>query len=90
MNGDIFFNIIEVYQLIYILSKILSTNKNQATEQIKPPTESGTVNSNSKTRSYVVKLLYVKRLTDPLRRLYKQYVVNSYVIKVVLTHCDSS
>ena len=36
-------------------------------------------NSTSKTRSYAVQLPYVKGLTDPLRRLYKQSWVSSYV-----------
>ena len=42
-------------------------------------TESGSANSTSKTRSYGVQLPYVKGLTEPLRRLYKQYEASSYV-----------
>ena len=56
-----------------------STNQNHATEHAKQPTESGSANSTSKTRSYAVQLPYVKGLTEPLRRLYKQYGVSSYV-----------
>ena len=56
-----------------------STNQNHATEHTKQPTESGSANSTSKTRSYAVQLPYVKGLTEPLCRLYKQYEVSSYV-----------
>ena len=56
-----------------------STNQNHATEHAKQPTESGSANSTSKTRSYAVQLPYVKGLTEPLRRIYKQYGASSYV-----------
>ena len=56
-----------------------STNQNHATEHAKQPTDSRSANSTSKTRSYAVQLPYVKGLTEPLRRLYKQYGVSSYV-----------
>ena len=49
-----------------------STNQNHATEHAKQPTGSGSANSTSKTRSYAVQLPYVKGLTEPLLRLYKQ------------------
>ena len=56
-----------------------STNQKHATEHAKQQTESGSANSTSKTRSYAVQLPYVKGLTEPLRRLCKQYGVSSYV-----------
>ena len=56
-----------------------STNQNHATEHAKQPTDSRSANSTSKTRSYAVQLPYVKGLTEPLCRLYKQYEVSSYV-----------